>query len=61
MTKKITCIVNLHQVDVALKYSKRIVGVESGRIVYDGPPEGVTQDVIRRIYKSDGQDLIIGV
>lgn len=61
VTKKITCIVNLHQVDVALKYSKRIVGVESGRIVYDGPPEGVTQDVIRRIYKSDGQDLIIGV
>ena len=36
--KKITCIVNLHQVDVAMKYSQRIIGVAGGKIVYDGSP-----------------------
>jgi phosphonate transport system ATP-binding protein len=32
---KITTIANLHHVDLALKYSDRIVGVRDGRIVYD--------------------------
>lgn len=29
--KNITCIVNLHQVDVALKYSDRIIGLKDGK------------------------------
>ncbi|ANE45827.1 phosphonate ABC transporter ATP-binding protein [Paenibacillus swuensis] len=40
-TMGITVIVNLHQVDVALKYSDRILGVNKGSIVYDGPPQGI--------------------
>lgn len=46
----ITCIVNLHQVDVAKKYSDRIIGLNGGMIVYDGTPEGLTGEVIHRIY-----------
>lgn len=33
----ITCIVNLHQVDVARNYSDRIIGLNKGGIVFDGP------------------------
>ncbi|MGK7377051.1 phosphonate ABC transporter ATP-binding protein [Planococcus sp. 1R117A] len=33
----ITCIVNLHQVDVARDYSDRIIGLNKGGIVFDGP------------------------
>lgn len=57
-TKKITCIVNLHQVDVAMKYSKRIIGVAGGKIVYDGPAEQLDKEMIHNIYQSSDSDLI---
>ena len=28
----------------------RIVGMAGGRIVYDGPPAGLTDDVLKTIY-----------
>lgn len=59
--KKITCIVNLHQVDVAIKYSQRIIGVSSGKIVYDGSPDGLDQKAIHQIYQSDANDLITNI
>jgi len=60
-TMKITCIVNLHQVDVALKYSKRVIGLTSGRIVYDGPPEQLTKSKIHEIYQSNEGELITDI
>ncbi len=57
----ITCLVNLHQVDVALNYSKRIIGVNSGQIVYDGSSEELTQKKIHKIYGSKKGDLITDV
>ena len=55
---KITCICNLHQVDVALKYSNRIIGLTSGRVVYDGPPEQLSKEKIYEIYQSNEGELI---
>ena len=60
-TMKITCILNLHQVDVALKYSRRIIGLTSGRIVYDGPPDKLEKSKIYEIYQSDEGELITDV
>ncbi len=60
-TKNITCLVNLHQVDVAIKYSERIIGVTAGKIVYDGPTSGLTKDMIHEIYQSSEHDLITDV
>ena len=59
--QKITCLVNLHQVNVAMKYSERIIGVTAGRIVYDGPTAELTQDIIHEIYQSSSSDLITDV
>lgn len=59
--KKITCLVNLHQVDVAMKYSDRILGVSAGRIVYDGPASRLDEATIHAIYQSGSQDLITDV
>ena len=47
---RITLIVNLHQVDVALRYSDRILGVNKGRIVFDGRPEDLSPERISEIY-----------
>lgn len=57
-TMEITCIVNLHQVDVAIRYSKRIIGVTDGRIVYDGSPDGLDKKMLHQIYQSDEGHLI---
>ncbi|MCZ8515203.1 phosphonate ABC transporter ATP-binding protein [Paenibacillus filicis] len=55
----ITVVVNLHQVDVALKYSDRIIGVNKGSIVYDGPPSGINPEQLRSIYGSELEELMI--
>ena len=62
MTQKrnIACIVNLHQLDVAIKYSTRIIGLSKGEVVFDGPPEKLTDDVIERIYNTSRENLMIG-
>jgi len=46
----ITIIANMHHVDLAKKYSTRILGVRGGRIVFDGKPEEVTDEVCYQIY-----------
>lgn len=56
---RITCIVNLHQVDVAKHYSERIIGLNGGRIVYDGAPQQLTTTNIHQIYGSEAENLIM--
>ncbi len=46
----IAVLCNLHQIDYALEFGERIVGLSAGEVVYDGAPSGVNADVIRRIY-----------
>lgn len=46
----IAVLCNLHQIDYALEFAERVVGLSAGRVVYDGPPAGVSGDVIRSIY-----------
>ncbi|MDR1193469.1 MAG: phosphonate ABC transporter ATP-binding protein [Peptococcaceae bacterium] len=57
----LTCIFNLHQVDVALRYSKRIIGITLGKIVYDGPPDQLGKEKIHEIYQSSEGELITDV
>ncbi|MGG7178186.1 phosphonate ABC transporter ATP-binding protein [Clostridium paraputrificum] len=54
----ITCILNLHQVDVAMKYSDRIIGINGGKAVFNGKPSELTEEKIHEIYGSDYGSLI---
>lgn len=54
----ITILMNLHQVDVAIKYSDRIIGVREGRIVYDDDPKGLKKKVVAEIYGSETEDIL---
>lgn len=56
----IACIVNLHQVDAALRYADRIIGMNDGEIVYDGPVSELTERMIERIYGKPMSQLMIG-
>jgi len=54
----ITCLVNLHQVDVAKEYADRIIGLNKGEIVFDGSSKFLYQDQIERIYGIETRELI---
>jgi phosphonate transport system ATP-binding protein len=56
----IACIINLHQVDAALKYTNRIIGMYQGEIVFDGPTETLTGGAIETIYHKPIDQLMIG-
>ena len=53
---KITCIVNLHQVDIAKKYSNRIIALNKGEKIFDDKPEYLTDDISEFIYKEEELD-----
>lgn len=55
----ITVLVNLHQVNVAMNYSDRIVGVNRGKVVFDGSPDQLTTEKIEEIYGSEAKDLMV--
>lgn len=55
-TMGITCIVNLHQVDFAVKYANRIIGINRGVVVYDGASEAMTDDHLAEIYQTRHSD-----
>ena len=46
----LTAIINIHDVFLAQMFSQRIVGLELGSVVYDGAPEGLTPEVLTKIY-----------
>ena len=46
----ISILLNIHHVDLALKYADRVIGVRAGEIVYDGPVKDVTKEVLNEVY-----------
>jgi phosphonate transport system ATP-binding protein len=46
----ITIVANMHHVDLAKKYSTRIIGIRAGQIVFDGTPDEVTDEMCIKIY-----------
>lgn len=54
----ITVLINIHHVDLALQYAKRVIGIRAGEIVYDGSAENVTQEVLDAIYQGKEQEAV---
>ncbi len=46
----ITVLVNLHHLDTAREYCDRIIAMQKGRMMFDGPPAELTAARIREIY-----------
>ncbi len=43
-------IINIHDVLLARTFTHRIIGLQAGRIVFDGPPDALDDDALTRIY-----------
>jgi phosphonate transport system ATP-binding protein len=51
--RKLPAIINIHDVPLAQAFVSRIVGLQAGRKVYDGPPDGLTSDILTKIYGAE--------
>lgn len=46
-------IVNIHDVPLAQQFMQRIVGLRAGQVVFDGPPNELTQSALTEIYGAE--------
>jgi phosphonate transport system ATP-binding protein len=49
-------ICNLHTLDTARNYCDRIIGMQDGRIVFDGTPDLLTTQMAREIYGAEADE-----
>ena len=48
--RQLAAIINIHDVDLAEMFAQRIVGLQKGATVYDGPTNGLNPEVLTKIY-----------
>ena len=46
----ITVVTSLHVLDLARRYSRRVIGLRAGGVAYDGSPESLTEAAAQRIF-----------
>jgi phosphonate transport system ATP-binding protein len=51
--RNLAAIVNIHDVALAQMFVQRIVGLRRGKVVFDGPPDGLTPEVLTEIYGAE--------
>jgi len=57
--RKLSAIINIHDVLLAQMFAERIVGLQLGEIVYDGAPDGLTPEVLTQIYGEEDWEATI--
>ncbi len=50
-----TLVVSLHSVEFALSHCDRLIGLRSGRLVFDAEPKAVTPSMVGALYQLDGR------
>lgn len=53
----ISAVVSLHQVDLAVRYADRIVGLAHGRVVFDAAPHELTENKFSELYEAKAVNL----
>ncbi|MEE9148172.1 MAG: phosphonate ABC transporter ATP-binding protein [Candidatus Tectomicrobia bacterium] len=56
----LTTIINIHDVLLARIFTKRIVGLRDGAVVYDGSPDGLSAEVLTQIYGEEDWEATMG-
>lgn len=55
--RKLQCIINIHDVVLAKQFSQRIIGLQDGKIVFEGSNTALDVDVLNTIYGEEDWDL----
>jgi len=48
--RNLAAVINIHDVQLAQLFVQRVVGLRAGRLVFDGPPNDLTSEVLTTIY-----------
>ena len=43
-------VINIHDVVLARQFTERLIGLQAGRVVFDGPPDALDESVLTTIY-----------
>ena len=57
--RELAAIINIHDVNLAKMFVQRVVGLESGHIIFDGAPAELTPDVLTQIYGEEDWEATI--
>ncbi|MCG8551029.1 MAG: phosphonate ABC transporter ATP-binding protein [Desulfobacterales bacterium] len=60
-SRRIPVLINLHQVDLAQQYADRIIGIQDGRLVFDGPVDQFTPGIAKTIYGAEFESAVCSV
>ena len=55
-----TVIVSLHQVDMAIRYCPRVIALNQGQVIYDGPAAALTPSLLRDLYGMQADEFLSG-
>jgi phosphonate transport system ATP-binding protein len=56
---EVTILCSLHFLSLARAYADRIIGLKDGRMVFDGPPEGIDEQRFKEIYGEEAEEIEI--
>jgi phosphonate transport system ATP-binding protein len=56
----ITVLCNLHSLDLARGYCDRLIGMAAGRVVFDGAPSALTEQIARELYDLEAAEVMGG-
>lgn len=51
--KDIPVLINIHDVELAKRFAKRVIGMSKGLVVYDGAPSGLRDEDLNTIYEGE--------
>src|SRR5215218_65488 len=54
----ITVLCNLHSLDLARSYCDRLIGMAQGRVVFDGAPAALTDQIARELYDLEADEVM---
>ena len=49
--EQIAVVASLHQVNLAMRYADRIIGLNQGQVVFDNAPAALTSDMLQTVYE----------
>jgi len=56
----LAAIINLHDVHLARRFCPRILGLQAGEIVFDGPPSALDDEILTQVYGEEALESHVG-
>ena len=55
--RKLTILMNSHNLELSREFSNRLIGLNQGRVVFDGPADTPAPEILSAVYQSQEQSV----